>query len=224
MTFPCDTAAMDAILTSSDSERFGYMADVAMLSDEVLTSALDEIESSATFAYLPAASLSVMRPVSDAAPGQTLGTLTAFRGGRIQWEAGTIGTLAQDWQVPHLYVSRTEVLELWRKLARGAVDEIAMLAWRTEQTKLCPICGHDLGHLAWRRLDSPAASEPPFEVPAYETCNGCGTTFGVDWVGATYGEMRQSWLRARPDPPPEARARLHRTPTDHPLSTFEPAS
>ncbi|WP_072376573.1 hypothetical protein [Hyphomicrobium sp. NDB2Meth4] len=81
------------------------------------------------------------------------------------------------------------------------------------------------------------ATEPPLDVPPFETCGGCGTTFGVDWIGATYGEMRQWWLErvcpswasggiagencADPDVL-QAFARLSRdllrTPNDYPLS------
>jgi hypothetical protein len=79
---------------------------------------------------------------------------------------------------------------------------------------------------------------PPLEVPPFQTCGGCGTTFGVDWIGATYGQMRQWWLdRACPwwafgKIPEDVAASPHaleaferlsrnlmRTPTDLPLSS-----
>jgi hypothetical protein len=229
---------MDAILVTTEDDGDGHYATATALDDGVLSAALDRINRNRSFFYLPAAFLSVMVPPSPQQAGRTLGTLTLFRGGRVQWEEGDVGSLAQDWRIPHVYSDTEGALRLWRVLLGGDVDAVRRREWIAAQTKLCPICGFDLSGLRWpARGGGDASTEPPLDLPTYETCGGCRTTFGVDWIGATYGEMRQRWLEkacpwwASSDVPAEVRSDplalqaferlsrdLMRTPTDYPLS------
>jgi|LNFM01.1.fsa_nt_gb hypothetical protein len=216
--------ARDVLVQSTESDRFGYFASPALIGDAILSHALDEIDQSGTFAYLPAVSLTLMQPATAGRLGWTIGSLTVFRGGRVQWQIGDFGSLDQDWRVPHLYGDRAVAMELCRLLLDGAVERVARHAWRIEQTKLCPVCGHDLAHHRWERSSRDANALPPMTVPPYGTCEGCNTTFGVDWIGLRFSEMRELWLARQGKLTPDQRERLKRTPTDDPTSALAPGS
>ena len=232
---------MDFLLVSTENDDEAYFASARDLTDAILQRAIDQLEQNRAFQYLPSASLTAMLPPSVSQSGTTVGTLTVFRGGRTQWSENGIGSLAQDWRVPHLYVDAAEGLRLWQALRSGDLRAVTGQPWVLGQTRLCPICGFDLSHLSWQAVGTAQEAEntgvPPFEVPPYQTCGGCRTTFGIDWIGATYGEMREFWLaQACPswasgevpehvgsDPAAMkafqvCRRDLMRTPTDHPLS------
>ncbi len=191
---------MDFILVSTENDDDAYFASARELTDAVLQRAIDQLGRNRDFLYLPAVSLTAMSPPSDGRGGATIGTLTVFRGGRIQWSVRGLDALAQDWRIPHVYSDVPGALRLCRALRAGQIDLIASEAWTVAQVKLCPVCGFDLSALSWApssQADHSDAEDrhlPPLDVPHYQTCNGCETTFGVDWIGATYGEMRQLWL------------------------------
>lgn len=234
---------MDFTLVSTEDDDDCYFSRVADLTDSILQRAIDRLSRNRAFSYLPASSLSAMRPPRDGQHGTTVGTLTVFRGGRIQWSAGGMDALAQDWRIPHVYTGADDALRLWQALRAGDVAAIAGRDWTATQAKLCPICGFDLSKLAWQATDASGdgrreESFPPLTVPPYGTCGGCETTFRVDWIGSTYGEMRERWLQrvcpwwASGQIPDDVRAdpvalrafeRLSRdlmkTPTDYPLSS-----
>lgn len=239
--------SLDALFDSTEANEDGqaYVPDVGLLSDTHLTRALDRLHANRGFQYLPSASLTVNVPASRAPDGavlagSTLGSLSFFRGGRIQWEAGDGSSGQQDWRVPHLYAGRDVALRLWRLLLAGQVDEVARAGWVVAQTRLCPICGFDLSDRVWPQWRPEGRGEdplPPLDVPRYSACGGCRTTFGVDWVGASFAEMRRFWLERDcpwwdtgipPQPSIDVATRiaferlerdLMRTPTDMPLSS-----
>jgi hypothetical protein len=234
---------MDFILVSTENHDDAYFASARELTDAVLQRAIDQLGENRGFSCLPAVSLTALSPPTAAVSGATIGALTVFRGGRIQWARASLESLAQDWRIPHVYTDTLSALRLLQSLRSGDVQAIERMPWVAGQVKLCPICGFDLSHLAWPTVVNTRPAEtdggcPPFEVPPYETCGGCETTFGVDWIGMTYGEMRNLWLaracpwwmsgeipdHVRSDPAAlaafEALCRtLMRTPTDHPLSS-----
>lgn len=191
---------MDFILVSTENDDDAYFPSAHDLTDAILQHAIEKLGQYRDFEYLPAASLTAMSPPSADTSGATIGTLTVFRGGRVQWSAQGMDALAQDWRIPHIYSDAIGALRLWRSLRAGQSDLIAREAWTVTQVKFCPICGFDLSGLSWADVSHPNHSHsgdnhvPPLEVPPYQTCGGCGTTFGVDWIGATYGQMRQWWL------------------------------
>lgn len=234
---------MDFLFVSTENDDDGYFAS-ADLTDAVLHHALDQLAANRQFFYLPAVSLTAMTPPSAEQAGTIVGTLTVFRGGRIQWVSAGLDGLAQDWCAPHRYVEPMTALRLLQSLRSGDIETIKRTPWIVGQVKLCPICGFDLSHLSWPRVagvSNGGTDLPPFEVPPYEICGGCGTTFGVDWIGATYGEMRQWWIEktcpwwASGQIPEDVAANplaleaverlsrnLLRTPTDLPLSSAPP--
>jgi hypothetical protein len=234
---------MDFMLVSTENHDDAYFASAQELTDAVLRRAIDQLAENRGFLCLPAVSLAAMSPPNEGQSGAAIGALTVFRGGRIQWARASLDGLAQDWRVPHVYTDALSALRLLQSLRSGDVQAIERMPWVAGQVKLCPVCGFDLSHLTWRAVADTGLVEtesgfPPCAVPPYETCGGCGTTFGVDWIGATYGEMRDLWLarvcpwwmsgempeHVRSDPAAlaafETLSRtLMRTPTDHPLSS-----
>jgi hypothetical protein len=234
---------MDFILVSTEDNDDCYFSRAADLTDAILENAINRLSLNRAFSYLPSASLSAMCPPRESQHGTTIGTLTVFRGGRIQWSAGGMDALAQDWRIPHIYSDAAEAFRLWQALRAGDIAAVTGKVWTAAQVKLCPICGFDLLKLVWQATDASfdgrrEESFPPLTVPPYETCGGCATTFGVDWLGSTYGEMRERWLErvcpwwasgripeaVRADPLAlRAFERLSRdlmkTPTDYPLSS-----
>lgn len=235
---------MEAILSSTEDDFFQYAERATEIAAPELRQALAALHKNRTFEVLPAACLEVAL-FQAVGPTQHLGALTAFRGGRIQWLDGSGGTLTQDWQTPHMYTTSEKAIELFQALLGANLIQIRNEPWKVGQTKLCPICGYDLSNRSWwpnGACEAAAAmgiALPPLDAPYYDICGGCGTEFGVDWAGASFGEIRRLWLEmvcpwwGSEKIPDEITANVQalgkyqqlesnllRTPTDHPWSAM----